>query len=323
MPNLTITFIGPAEIAKELAKKGTESDITYYNLKRGSDTVTIVEPTRYPEKLSSLFFAVAQGDAALVIIDEITPVLGECIVMLNTKQVNQGYIMLRKYIDAAAIAPVIKGTVLENYTQVSEDLNALREQLLQDAKQASADSAGPPIVPIDHHFTVKGIGTVILGCVAKGTIKKHDQLLVWPTKKTAQIRSIQKHDDDVDEGYRGDRVGLALKGVTADELDRGYVLAPDRALIASEQMTGQAELIPWWQSPLKEQMILYAGYWMQFSPCRVTEVSGDNLRQPILTLTCDHPFVYDHGAEIVLHYLEGEKLRIVGTFLPTEPPKAD
>ena len=313
MPNLTVIYLGPSDIAKELAKKGTESDITFYNLKRGDDTVTLVEPTRYPEKLSSLFFSAALADAALLVISELSPALGECIVMLNAARVSSGYIMLQNYIDAASIAPLIAGTVLENYTYVSEDLTVLREQLLHDASSASSESAGPAIVPIDHHFNVKGIGTVILGCVAKGTVKKHDQLLVWPTKKIAQVRSIQKHDDDADEGSLGDRVGLALKGVSADELDRGYVLAPDNALIAAEELHGSVSLVPWWKQPLKEQMILYAGYWMQFSPCRVTGVSGDSSE---LTLICDRPFVFDAGAEIVLHYLEGERLRIVGTFRP-------
>ena len=316
MPNLTVIYLGPSEIAKELAKKGTESDITFYNLKRGDDTVTLVEPTRYPEKLSSLFFSASLSDAALFIIDEISATLGECIVMLNAARVSSGYIMLRNYIDQEAIKPLITGTVLENYTYVSEDPVALREQLLHDASLSSSAADGPAVVPIDHHFNVKGIGTVILGCVAKGTVKKHDQLLAWPTKKIAQVRSIQKHDDDADEGYKGERVGLALKGVTADELDRGYVLAPENALIAAEELRGKVSLVPWWKQPLKEQMILYAGYWMEFAPCRLSALSGDDTRCPMLTLICDRPFVFDQGAEIVLHYLEGERLRIVGTFQP-------
>ncbi|MDR2854785.1 MAG: elongation factor Tu [Methanomicrobiales archaeon] len=316
MPNLTIIYLGPSEIAKELAKKGTESDITFYNLKRANDTVTLVEPTRYPEKLSSLFFSAALSDAALLVIDEISAALGECIVMLNAAQVSSGYIILKNYIDETSIKPLIAGTVLENYSYVSEDLTALREQLLHDASLSSSASDGPAIIPIDHHFNVKGIGTVILGCIAKGTVKKHDQLLVWPTKKIAQVRSIQKHDDDADEAYQGDRVGLALKGVTADELDRGYVLAPDNALIAAEELHGKISLVPWWKQPLKEQMILYAGYWMQFAPCRVSAISGDETRSPMLTLICDRSFVFDQGAQIVLHYLEGERLRIVGTFQP-------
>ena len=71
---------------------------------------------------------------------------------------------------------------------------------------------------------------MILGCVTHGVIKKHDSLKVLPTTKTAQIRSIQKHDDDADTAVTGDRVGLSLKGIEAEDLDRGYVLTNDPAI---------------------------------------------------------------------------------------------
>ncbi|MCX6697713.1 MAG: elongation factor Tu, partial [Methanoregula sp.] len=52
MSNLTIAILAPPDYAKDLGKKGTTSDITFYNLKKGEATVTFIEPTRYPEKLS-------------------------------------------------------------------------------------------------------------------------------------------------------------------------------------------------------------------------------------------------------------------------------
>lgn len=56
MGNLTVAVIGSPGYAGDLGKKGTTSDITFYNLKRGDHTVTFLEPARYPERLSSLFF---------------------------------------------------------------------------------------------------------------------------------------------------------------------------------------------------------------------------------------------------------------------------
>jgi selenocysteine-specific translation elongation factor len=83
MGNLNVAVLGPAGYAKDLGKKGTESDITFYNLKKGEDTVTIIEPTRYPERLAPLFYAVSMADAALVVLSSITPTLGEWVLMLN------------------------------------------------------------------------------------------------------------------------------------------------------------------------------------------------------------------------------------------------
>ncbi len=129
-----------------------------------------------------------------------------------------------------------------------------------------------------------------------------------------QIRSIQKHDDDVADAYTGDRVGLALKGIEAEELDRGYVLSAAPDIVSRCEVAGKVTIIPYWPEPLKEQMVLYTGHWMQFLPCRVSSYShGPDWRSADLTLTFERELVYRPGSLAVLHYLEGGKLRIVGT----------
>ncbi|HOJ96165.1 MAG TPA: EF-Tu/IF-2/RF-3 family GTPase [Methanospirillum sp.] len=315
MPNLNIALLGPADLAKELGKKGTSTDITFYNMKKGDVTITVIEPSRYPEKLSSLFYTASLADLAILVIDALSAKLGEIILMLNAAGVREGAIILRNYIDKGQIAPLIRGTVLEQYTDLPDDPVLLREWLWNRAgEQKTARTAGKGSVPIDHHFNVKGIGTVILGCVKEGTIHRHDQLTVHPLGRQVQIRSIQMHDDDAEEASAGDRVGLALKGIEADDLDRGYVLSSDPGIISSLTLSGTAEIIPYWPQPLKEQMVLYAGHWMQFLPCRITRISDNgDFRKPTLTLQFERELIYLPGSVIILHYLESEKLRIVGT----------
>lgn len=315
MSNLNIAFLGPEDLAKELGKKGTSTDISFYNLKKGDCTLTVIEPSRYPEKLSSLYYTASLADIAILVVDELSAKLGETILMLNAARITDGILILRNYIDKAQIAPLIRGTVLEQYHVLSDDPVLLREWLINHAsEQKPKHIDGSGIVPIDHHFNVKGIGTVILGCVQKGTIHRHDQLMVHPIGKQVQVRSIQMHDDDTEKASAGDRVGLALKGIESDELDRGYVLSADKQIISSLKVSGTAEIIPYWPEPLKNQMVLYAGHWMQFIPCRVTSVSdhGD-FRKPEITLEFERELVYLPGSSVILHYLESEKLRIVGT----------
>jgi selenocysteine-specific translation elongation factor len=64
-------------------------------------------------------------------------------------------------------------------------------------------------VPVDHAFNVKGVGVVVLGIVVYGAVQKHATLNVLARRKTAQVRSIQKHDEEFDVAWEGDRVGLA------------------------------------------------------------------------------------------------------------------
>ena len=62
MGNITVAILGAVDYAGNLAKKGTSTDITLYNLKKGEDTVTFIEPTRYPERLAPLFYACALSE---------------------------------------------------------------------------------------------------------------------------------------------------------------------------------------------------------------------------------------------------------------------
>jgi selenocysteine-specific translation elongation factor len=318
MSNLTVAVLAPPDYAKDLGKKGTTSDITFYNLKKGDATVTFVEPTRYPEKLSSLFYAVSMADQVVLVVHEINASFGECVLMLQCANKSAGYLILKNYLSPDQILPLIKGTVLEHYEVIEEDMVGLREKMLgiavrQTAHQKAHETAGNGIVPVDAHFNVKGVGVVVLGSVAQGMIRKHETLKVLPAGKTAQIRSIQKHDDDAETAVSGDRVGLSLKNIESEEMDRGFVLTSDPAVRYATTVSGKAQLVKYWPAPLKEGMVLYAGHWMQFLPVRLEKavVDGD-WRMPTLTLTMEKALVYKPGARVILHYLEGGKLRVVG-----------
>src|SRR5659263_192754 len=168
MSNLTVAVLAPPDYAKDLGKKGTTSDITFYNLKRGEATVTFIEPTRYPEKLSSLFYAVSLSDRVILVVDELNSTFGECVLMLQCAGKSDGYLILKNYISPDQIAPLIKDTVLERYEVLEEDMIGLREKMIdisvnQTAHQKAHEKVGKGVVPVDAHFHVKGVGVVVLG----------------------------------------------------------------------------------------------------------------------------------------------------------------
>ncbi len=317
MSNVTVAVIGPEGYAGSLGKKGTSSDITFYNLKKGEHTVTWIEPTRYPERVSSLFLAISLAKQVIVVVDEINAAFGETVVMLDCARKEKGFLVLRNYITPDQILPLIKGTAVSGYQIVRDDLAALRENMISEAEhlpEPGTVKKNPGSVPIDHFFHVQGIGPVALGEVVGGTINRHDLLRVWPTKKNAQVRSIQKHDADAESAVSGDRVGLALKGVGVEDLDRGYVLSADPEISSSATISGKASLTKFWSSPLKEGMVLHIGHWMQFLTARTMYVdnSGD-WRRPSLTLRADNELVYSPGQTAILHQLDSGKLRVAGT----------
>ena len=316
MGNLTVAVLGAAEYAGNLGKKGTASDVTLYNLKKDENTVTFIEPTRYPERLAPLFYSVAIAEKTIVVVNELNSTLGECLVMLQCAGVTSGYFILRNYIPQEKITQLIKGTSLEKYEFIEDNPAKLKELCLAKAAQKPNCEATSTTgtVPVDHAFSVKGVGTVILGLVAKGSIKKHDTLKILPGTKTTQIRSIQKHDDEFDTATKGDRVGLALKNVEAKDVERGTVLTTDPAVKTSKTLQTHATLVKYWPTPLKAGMVLHLGHWMQFLNCNVEAVTdGGDWRKPTLTLALEKEIVHYPGDQAVLAYLEGGKLRVAGT----------
>ena len=220
MGNLIVSILGTKGYADKLGKKGTATDITLYNLKKGDDTVTFLEPSRYPERLAPLFYSTTLAKKAIVVVDELDSFFGETLVMLQCCGIEKGSFILRNYIKPEEIKPLITKTILEKYDFIDDEPSSIREQMLKEANQkkinkSSKEKETTGSIPVDHSFKVKGVGSVVLGIVAKGNIKKHDILDILPDTNTTQIRSIQKHDDEYNMAQKGDRVGLALKNIEA------------------------------------------------------------------------------------------------------------
>jgi selenocysteine-specific translation elongation factor len=314
MGSLMVAVLGAAGYSSAIAKKGTSTDITLYNLKKGEDIVTLVEPNRYPERLAPLFFAVSEAKKAVVVVDELNATLGEILVMLQCCGVSSGYFILRNYIPKERIEPIIRGSILEKFEFLSEDVNVLRERLLADAAQQKPTDGSTGTVSVDHSFNVKGVGVVVLGVVVNGTLAKHAVMNALPGVKKAQVRSIQKHDEEFDSAVEGERVGLALKNIEVEDVDRGTVLTTDPTVKTEITLKARASLVKYWQMPLKTGMVVHIGHWMQFLNGKVEDITDEgDWRSPTLTLVLEKELVYRPGDNAVLTYLEGGKLRVVGT----------
>ncbi len=312
MGNLNVAAVGAPGLAAEIGKKGTVTDMTFYEVKDGTDSITLIEPSKYPDKLSSLFYATEMSEFVILTVDKIDSFLGETIVMVDSQKKTSGWIVLRNYIQPEQLKPLIAGTSLENYEFVEEDPTAMRIALVGMAK-AENRTAGEGTCgscPVDSHFNVKGVGTVVLGSVADGYFKVHDKMTVWPIMKEVVLRSIQKHDVDARDGVKGDHVGLALKGIESDELDRGFVCSTDPSVKMTAAVTAKVGYNRYYKGELKEGMMVHVGHWMQMVPARITGAAG---KDGDVAMEFDGKIIHRPGDAAVVMYLEGGKLRVVGT----------
>lgn len=307
---VTVAVVGAVDVAKELGKKGTASDLTLFNAVLDDHVATFVEATHFPDKVAPLLQALAMADRCLLAITELTKAVAETIAVVDLDPVPTT-VVLGPSIGEAEVGRLLKGSRLESAPRVPLDYPKLRE-LVGGWSAASAD--GPVEVPLDHAFPVKGVGAVALGVVRRGTLAAHDRLRLFPTPKEVEIRSIQVHDIDRKEARVGERVGVSLKGVDADELARGQVLAPAGSLPVGPTVDGAPlERCRYYRGDAGPGAQLHLSFGLQFVPAVLDRSDGSGVQ-----VTADRPVAGRSGAPAFLLDLSVPAgPRLVGRFAVT------
>lgn len=306
MRSLNIGIFNDPELPKTLGKKGTTSDIAIYNRKVGEEVYTFAAPVGYPEKLAPLFQTIGLSDCAILCVQELTPVLGEVVLALDAFGLERGLLVLDG-IELAKAAAVLKGTVAAGYKIVAKDYNAIMEGL----KGVEPSKGAALKIPVDHSFDVRGVGTVVLGVVRGGKIRVHDELLLLPSGKEIVVKSIQMQDEAVEEASIGDRVGLALKGATVEELRRGAILAAkETGVKSSRDLVLELRPNPYFKEPLKAGQKVLLGVGLQYEPAQVVAVEGEGTLE--VRLMAEKEILYEAGERAALARPEVKGLRVVG-----------
>jgi selenocysteine-specific elongation factor len=147
---------------------------------------------------------------------------------------------LRNSFLAPAHSPIVAVSSL-----TGAGLNELRLALAQTAADVPArDASALARLPIDRVFTMKGFGAVVTGTLVSGTIRKDDELEIFPEGNRARVRGIQVHGRAAEQAVAGQRTALNLAGVSTQELSRGMVLAPPTVFQATSRVDVSLTLLP-------------------------------------------------------------------------------
>ena len=198
-------------VASFIGKKGSDEGITFFNRKMDADVIVAIMPYTREERLyQSLAETMLISGQIVISTETVDKFLGEIIVAASLLE---------------------KRSIVLNENDVSRMVNGLlkdyevcgREELLEKIVAHKEQHDGDLRIDVDKAFPVKGIGTVVLGVVTRGKVKVHDNLY-HSSGKQVMIKSIQSQDVDVQEAGYGTRVGLAVKGIEYEEIDKGDLL---------------------------------------------------------------------------------------------------
>jgi selenocysteine-specific translation elongation factor len=302
MNDLNIGIFHDEKLGSELGKKGTESDILMFNRKTDDFVFTFMSPVE--DKLSTKTQIISTLDAAIIVCEKITPEIGETILLLDSMRVNSGLIVVPEFTDTTQIEDLIKDTSLSSFSIVEKDNIKIIQEIEKFKIKRDNDSSA--VVIIDHSFSVKGVGEVVLGVVKQGVIHKHDKLRLMPLDKEIVVRSIQMQDKDFDEAFAGCRVGLAIKGASSEEMKRGTLIGASDAV-----KTGTIFSLEFAHNrfyPDLKPGVYHCTVGMQTFPVKINKVEDKKITIESEKLVC-----YSDDSKFILIDLNAEKLHHIGT----------
>ena len=150
----------------------------------------------------------------------------------------------------SAETPIIKGSAFKALqegapaedTQCIEDLLTAMDTWFDDPVR---DEAKPFLMPIEDIFTITGRGTVVTGRVERGSVKVGDQVEIIGIKETqtSVVTGVEMFRKLLDYAEAGDNIGVLLRGIHRDQVQRGQVLAKPKSVTPHTKFTAQVYVL--------------------------------------------------------------------------------
>jgi len=185
--------------------------------------------------------------------------------------------LLKKYKFPGDEVPIIRGSALKALEGDEEAQKAIWELL--DAldnyiPDPVRDLDKPFLMSIEDVFSIKGRGTVATGRVERGVVKVGDEIEIVglrPTRKTV-VTGVEMFRKTLDQGQAGDNIGVLLRGIEKEDIERGQVLAKPGTITPHSQF--QAEVYILTKEEGGRHTPFFKGYKPQFY-IRTTDVTGE------------------------------------------------
>lgn len=229
---------------KEEQQRGISIELgfAHLSLPSGRD-VGIVDVPGHEKFIRQMLAGATGMDMVLLVIaaDEgIMPQTREHLDILTLLGVSRGIVVINK-IDLVdtdwlefiqeEVREGLKGTVFEQAPiyPVSANNGQGIPELIQGIDQTideveTKTTSGPVRLPVDRVFSIQGFGTVVTGTLHNGTVRMGQEVAIEPQHILAKVRSIQVHNEKVEEAEAGQRVAVNLAGVNLSDIDRGAVV---------------------------------------------------------------------------------------------------
>jgi len=117
-------------------------------------------------------------------------------------------------------------------------------EALDTLKEPEKPTTLPLRLPIQDVYSISGVGTVPVGRVETGILKKGMTIIFMPANKTGEVKSVEMHHEEIPQAVPGDNVGFNVRGVAKNEIRRGDVVGPvDNPPTVADEFTAQIVIL--------------------------------------------------------------------------------
>ncbi len=185
--------------------------------------------------------------------------------------------LLTKYGFDGDNAPIVRVSALKALEgdekaqdQVMELMNAVDEYIPKPVR----DLDKPFLMPIEDVFSIKGRGTVVTGRIASGVVKVSDEVEIvgFEDPRKSVVTGVEMFRKMLDQGQAGDNVGILLRGINKDEIQRGQVLSKPGSIEAHTEFEAEVYILKKEEGGRHKHF--FTGYKPQFY-IRTTDVTGE------------------------------------------------
>jgi len=203
--------------------------------------------------------------------------------------------------------PIVKGSALAavegrddeiGKNSILELMKAVDEHIPQPAREVDK----PFLMPVEDVFSISGRGTVATGRVESGVLKTGDELEIVGIRETKKsvCTGVEMFRKLLDSGEAGDNVGILLRGIERDDIERGQVLCKPGSITPHTKFEAQAYVLK--KDEGGRHTPFFAGYRPQFY-IRTTDVTGQ--------ITA---FTSDDGSNVEM-VMPGDRIKMTGELI--------
>ena len=293
------------DTVKEERERGVTIDLTYKKFDTDKYNFTIIDAPGHKDFIKNMITGTSQADAAVLVVaanDSVNEQTREHAFLAKTLGVGQLIVAVNKMdivnydqakfdavtadvkklltgygwkVDDVPIVP-IASLPGDNILKKSENMSWYKgEPLLTSLNALKAPELPtnlPLRMPVQDVYTITGIGTVPVGRIETGVMKLNSNLVVMPSGKSGELKTIEMHHEQMQQANPGDNVGISIRGIGKTDMKRGDMIGEaSNAPSVAKEFTAQIMV-------MNHPSVLTVGYSPVFHintaqvSCRVTEI---------------------------------------------------